>query len=134
MDTNVIHILETCTRASEDATLLFPQIVGMLIQVGVEQYHADLQRSEKTYYLPDGQSYVVACTPSSVAIAEAFDAQAVEAAIRASQAKQIVYAEFIARIAAAGCTSYFVSMAGKRAVYFGRTAESHVEHFPMKKE
>mgnify|MGYP000402610447 CR=1 FL=1 len=31
---------------------------------------------------------------------------------------------------AAGCAGYMVSFLGKRVVYFGRTAEVHVEHFP----
>ncbi len=30
----------------------------------------------------------------------------------------------------AGCAGYFVSLIGRRAVYFGRTAETHVEPFP----
>lgn len=32
--------------------------------------------------------------------------------------------------AAAGFEGYLVSLPGRRAVYFGRTAETHVEHFP----
>lgn len=130
---NVIHVLETCTRASDEATMLFPHIVRQLIDVSVEQYHADLQRAEKTYYLADGQSHVVACAPTTTAVAATFDAAAVAAAVRDSQAQRIVYQEFISRIAAAGCTSYFVSMAGQRAVYFGRTAEFHTEYFPQAK-
>jgi hypothetical protein len=31
---------------------------------------------------------------------------------------------------AAGCAGYIVSFLGRRVVYFGRTAETHVEHFP----
>jgi uncharacterized protein YbcV (DUF1398 family) len=30
----------------------------------------------------------------------------------------------------AGCVSYFVSLAGRRAVYYGRTGDEHVEWFP----
>jgi len=34
-------------------------------------------------------------------------------------------------VVAAGCTGYLVSFPGQRAVYFGRTGETHVEHFPQ---
>jgi hypothetical protein len=32
---------------------------------------------------------------------------------------------------AAGCAGYIVSFTGRRAVYFGRNAEIHVECFPQ---
>jgi hypothetical protein len=32
---------------------------------------------------------------------------------------------------AAGCAGYIVSFLGKQALYYGRTAETHVEHFPQ---
>lgn len=130
MNQDMIETLEHCTRAADDASLKFPEIVARLIGVGVEQYHADLLRSEKTYYLPDGATHVSRCMPIGAPIAEAFDPAGIAAAVRASQAQQIDYAEFCERAAAAGCTSYFVSMAGRRALYLGRTAENCVEHFP----
>ena len=34
------------------------------------------------------------------------------------------------KVMAAGCAGYMVSFLGKRVLYFGRTAETHVEHFP----
>ncbi len=50
--------------------------------------------------------------------------------MRAVQGGRIRYREFCARIAAAGCVGYFVSIPGRRAVYYGRTADSHTEWFP----
>jgi uncharacterized protein YbcV (DUF1398 family) len=41
------------------------------------------------------------------------------------------YAGFCAKVEAAGCAGYMVSFLGKRVVYFGRTAQTHVEHFPQ---
>lgn len=65
-------------------------------------------------------------------IAAVFDADAVRAAIR--QAQQLVpgytYAGFCDKVTTAGCAGYIVSMLGRRVLYFGRTAETHVEHFP----
>jgi hypothetical protein len=40
------------------------------------------------------------------------------------------YAAFGAKAKAAGCAGYIVSFLGRRVVYFGHTAETHVEHFP----
>lgn len=42
------------------------------------------------------------------------------------------YKGFRKKVMAAGCVGYTVSFIGKRAVYYGRTAETHVEHFPEK--
>jgi uncharacterized protein YbcV (DUF1398 family) len=60
----------------------------------------------------------------------AFSAEGVAHAVGATQAGQIKYRAFCRQIAAAGCAGYFVSLPGRRAVYYGRTGETHVEHFP----
>ncbi|GAA0335036.1 hypothetical protein GCM10009087_51720 [Sphingomonas oligophenolica] len=130
MNQHVIETLEQCTCAADDASLRFPEIVAKLMEAGVEQYHADLLRAEKTYYLPDGVTHISKCAPVATLFATAFDAAGIAAAVRASQAQEIDYTAFCERVAAAGCTGYFVSMAGRRALYLGRTAESCVEYFP----
>lgn len=94
-------------------------------------YSLDLQRSEKTYYLPNGDSLVVPVARIGITPALSFSATGVETAVREIQSNKIVYQEFCTRIAASGCIGYFVSLAGKRAVYLGRTGESYVEPFPQ---
>jgi uncharacterized protein YbcV (DUF1398 family) len=130
MDADARHVVEDCTRASDDGSISFPQVVARLAEAGVEQYHADLRRAEKTYYVADDSSHVVSSRAITACYASAFSAEGVEAAVRASQAGEIGYAQFCERIAAAGCIGYLVSLVGRRAVYFGRTGESHVELFP----
>lgn len=130
MDAALTAILEDCTRLSYTTTGAFPRIVATLAGAGVDQYHADLLRAEKTFYLPDGTSHVCAMEPLTVPVADRFDAASVQAAIRDSQAGTLHYRDFMARIAAAGCTSYIVSIAGRRALYLGRRADSHLELFP----
>jgi uncharacterized protein YbcV (DUF1398 family) len=132
MDATIVRVLDACTRGSDDGTVKFPEIVGRLAAAGVEQYHADLRRAEKTYYLPGGDSHVCPAEPVAGPIAEAFEPAAVAAAVRASQAGTIDYPAFLVRIAAAGCTSYFVSIIGRRALYLGRGADYCVEYFPPK--
>ncbi|HET9959947.1 MAG TPA: DUF1398 family protein [Polyangiaceae bacterium] len=123
-------LVEECTRASEEGRTTFPEVVAKLTQAGVERYHADLLRAEKTYYWRDDSSLVVAATPVKHAFARDFSASEVEQAVRASQAGRIRYVEFCERVAAAGCVGYFVSLVGRRVVYYGRTGESHIELFP----
>lgn len=130
MDAYVKHVVEECTQASSAATMTFAEIVGKLIEAGIEHYHADLQRAEMTYYMPDGSSHGVPSTALVVSPVEAFSAAGVETSIRASQAGKIDFKRFCVEIAAAGCIGYLVSFPGRRAVYYGRTAETHVEPFP----
>jgi uncharacterized protein YbcV (DUF1398 family) len=130
MEQHIRDVVIECTRASDEERAQFPVIVGQLVAAGVERYHADLVRSEKTYYLPDGSNIVVPCHAVELQPAQAFSAQQVEAAVRASQQEEIGYREFCRRVVRAGCAGYWVSLVGKRAVYYGRTGETHVERFP----
>lgn len=54
------------------------------------------------------------------------------AAIREAQSlvPGYTYRGFCAKARAAGCAGYIVSFLGRRAVYFGRTAETLTEPFP----
>lgn len=132
MNANVQAVAEACSRGSEEDSLSFGQVLGMLAGVGVEGYYADFRRSAKTYYLPDGESIEVKAHDPDVTIAPIFDAGRVEAAVRQSQAGTHTYRAFCEKVMAAGCSGYLVSLLGRRVVYFGRTAETHVEHFPNK--
>ncbi len=130
MDAQTRDVLIECTKASDEERVTFPDVVMKLIGAGVERYHADLLRSEKIYYLPNGESEAVLCDAIGVVPPPEFSAQGVDDAVRAIQAGKIQYRAFCERVMAAGCVGYFVSMAGKRAIYYGRTGDSHVEWFP----
>ena len=127
-------IAEECTAASEEDRMSFPQILGALSGVGIEGYFADLRRAVKIYYLPLGESIEIATGGATPAVAEAFDSSAVAAAVRWAQAgaPDYSYKGFCERVMEAGCMGYLVSLPGRRAVYFGRTGETHVEHFPKR--
>ncbi|AMJ60811.1 DUF1398 domain-containing protein [Bosea sp. PAMC 26642] len=134
MDTRLTAIAQTCLDAAENNTMAFPQIVGKLMQEGFESYMIDYRGATATYYLPDGESVALPTkSHGSGAIATVLDTVAVQAAIE--EAQQAVpgytYAGFCAKVMAAGCAGYIVSFSGRRAVYFGRTAETHVEQFPQ---
>lgn len=133
MKAHLIEIAEKCLRGAEDHTMTFPQIVGTLIDAGFESYAIDYRRAKAIYYRADGDSVELEAHRIDIAVAAAFDTGAIQAAIR--DAQQLVqgytYAGFSRKVMAAGCAGYIVSFSGRRAVYFGRTAEVHVEHFPQ---
>jgi uncharacterized protein YbcV (DUF1398 family) len=122
--------MQECTEASDQERISFGDVVMKLMQAGVERYHADLLRADKIYYLPSGESHRIPAAPVEATPALAFTAAGVAAAVRAIQQRQIQYREFCERIAQAGCVGYMVSLAGRRAVYYGRCGDSYVEPFP----
>lgn len=124
------QVIQHCARGALAGELTFPEIVGKLAAVGVERYHADYSREEITYYLSDGDSLVVPSPHPQQATAVEFSPSAVATAVRQSQRGEHTYLDFIRKTMAAGCVGYFVQIAGRRAIYFGRNGDSHVEHFP----
>jgi uncharacterized protein YbcV (DUF1398 family) len=108
MDAQLRTIAENCKNGAEDNTMTFPQIVGTLMKAGFESYIVDFRRQSATYYRPDGESVEFKTHEIAVPVAAALDAEA----------------------KSAGCAGYMVSISGKRALYFGRTGETHVEYFP----
>jgi uncharacterized protein YbcV (DUF1398 family) len=125
-------IARQCLDGAETNSMTFPQIVGTLMTAGFESYMVDFRRAVATYYLPDGESVELPAPAAQTAVGAAFDPAALGAAIREAQtlAPGYTYKGFCAKAGAAGCAGYIVSFSGRRAVYFGRTAEIHVEHFP----
>jgi len=132
MDAERISIAETCLNAAHDGSLSFPEIVGKLIDTGFEGYMVDYRRNSQTYYLPGGDSVTMNMQPSASSVAAAFDATEIERLVRWAQANpaDYSYVAFGEKAKDAGCAGYLVSFLGRRVVYFGRTAETHVEHFP----
>jgi uncharacterized protein YbcV (DUF1398 family) len=130
MDTQIKNIVEECSAGSEEGRLTFPQVVMKLSEAGIERYNVDLVRHEKIFYMPDGLSYRIESHLIPTGPAQAFNKDGIVSAIRESQAQKIDYKTFCQKIADFGCVSYLVSLAGRRAVYFGRRGDSHVELFP----
>ncbi len=135
MDTSITAIIQDCHLASKEDRLDFPQILAALHQAGIEGYLVDYRRSTKTYYLPDGENLELPSPVVEATISEHFNAATVEQAVREAQTKAAgyTYKGFCTKVMQAGCAGYIVSILGRRVVYFGRTAETHVEHFPTGK-
>lgn len=133
MDAQQKAIAEECLAASYEGTVDFPDVVKKLLAVGFEGYIVDYRRSTTTYYLPNGESVQLPNVKTRGTVAAEFKLDTVEAAVREAQAKaaDYTYKRFCAKVKAAGCAGYFVSLLGKRVIYYGRTAETHVEYFPQ---
>ena len=134
MDAQQITIAKNCLDAAYDKTMAFPEIVGVLIKAGFESYVVDYRRNTTTYFLPDGNSNTLENRPSEGnEVAALFDQPEIATTERWAQANppDYSYSAFCTKVKALGCAGYIVSFLGKRVLYFGRTAETHIEHFPQ---
>jgi len=133
MTTKLSDVAQKCLHAAYAGTMDFPEIVGTLIGAGFEGYNVDYRAATATYFLTDGTCFALNLPEGHEPVAKAFDAASIQRAIREAQTRApgYTYAGFCSTVMAAGCAGYMVSFLGKRAVYYGRTAETHVEHFPQ---
>lgn len=127
-------VAQQCKAGAEENTMAFPEIVGQLMAAGFERYVVDFCKADITYYLQDGENVTLKGFKDEIFIPSEFDGAAIQSAIKEAQLKVpgYSYKGFCKKVMAAGCVGYTVSFVGKRAVYYGRTAETHVEHFPGK--
>jgi len=125
-------VAQSCMSAAESGSMTFPQIVQALIAAGFDGYLVDFRQGSITYYLPDGDLVQLKAGHVGHSVGERFDVDVIRQAIR--EAQQLVagytYGGFCKTVTGAGCAGYFVSLLGKRVLYFGRTAEIHAELFP----
>lgn len=133
MNTALKTIAQNCLQAAEENTKTFPQIVEALMKAGFEGYTIDFRRAVGTYYLPNGESIDLPLDKHNNDVAAVFDLSTIQAAIKEAQMQVpgYTYAGFCTKVMQAGCAGYMVSFPGRRVLYFGRTAETHVELFPQ---
>lgn len=122
--------IQSTFEASNKGSIHFGQVIGQLVGAGVESYHVDYRSGRTTYYLPDGSTVDFSFERPQDGIAEAFDGDAVRAAILGAQQGRVMYPEFKKLSQRAGCTAYTVWIAGRHVVYLGRRGETHIERFP----
>jgi uncharacterized protein YbcV (DUF1398 family) len=127
MDERVKSAVRELTAALEQERTTFPDAVQALLATGVERCHADFCAGTTTYYMRDGSFEI---TASRIIVAgHDFLGEPVKEAVHAVEQGEIGYRMFCDRLAGAGCVGYFVSLAGRRSVYYGRTLAAHVEWF-----
>lgn len=125
-----MDVVRECTRLSDEEKINFPEIVRRLVDAGIELYYADLLSENKVYYAQNEAFKVDSSIKAKREVAYSFDAKGIIDAIRQSQAGSIRYQEFLRRILNCGVISYMVFINGRKAIYFGRNGEQHIEEFP----
>jgi uncharacterized protein YbcV (DUF1398 family) len=135
MNEQMKAVAHKCLEGAESNTMTFPQILATLTGAGFEGYFVDFRRGTVAYYLPSGESVELPGAKPSVPVAAQFEAAVVKEAIREAQnlVPGYTYKGLVTKVAGAGCAGYVVSFIGRRVLYFARTAETHVEHFPQSK-
>jgi uncharacterized protein YbcV (DUF1398 family) len=125
------ELIKQAARAILDGTMSFPEVVGQLIEAGVEYYHVDYVGLRKTFYSASGELMMTTIDYEGLPpVAENFDVAAVCADILDSQRHGQKYRDFTRRAMAAGVQGYFAFLRGKRVTYLGRQGDQHTEWFP----
>ena len=130
MQDSTQHTIRSTFEASNEGRIHFGQVIGQLVEAGVESSHVDYRCGRSTYFLPDGESLDLTFEKPAEGIADTFDGDAVHAAIRGAQRGEVMYPAFKTLTQRAGCAGYTVWIAGRHVTYFGRRGETHVERFP----
>jgi hypothetical protein len=134
MNAQQAAIARSCLTGAAEGTMNFPAIVATLVGSGFDGYAVDYRRNTTTYFLPDGESLVLDnAHPAGGPVTEAFDEAGLVTQIKWAQsnASDYSYTAFSDNVRRCGCAGYIVSAPGKRVLYYGRTAETHVEHMPF---
>ena len=125
------EVVAEAARATLDGSMAFAEIVGRLIETGVEYYHVDYVALQKTFYSATGEMIKTPITYENLPnIAAEFDVDALKAAILDSQQNGQHYKDFTKRVMTAGVQGYMAFLRGKRVTYWGRGGDSHTEWFP----
>lgn len=125
------EVVAQAARATLDGSMAFAEIVGRLIETGVEYYHVDYVALQKTFYSASGAMIKTPITYENLPnVAEDFDVDALKAAILDSQQNGQLYKDFTKRAMSAGVQGYMAFLRGKRVTYWGRGGDSHTEWFP----
>lgn len=123
--------IERLASATLDGSMPFPEIVGRLLEEGVEYYLVDYRALRFTFYGVAGGVVVAPLQFEGLPeINETFEPAGLRAAILDSQLRGQKFRDFSARAMRAGVQSYYAFLRGKRVLYLGRQGDQHVEWFP----
>ncbi len=123
--------IEKLASATLDGSMPFPEIVGRLIEEGVEYYLVDYRALRFTFYGVAGGVVVAPLQFEGLPeINETFEPAGLRAAILDSQSRGQKFRDFSVRAMRAGVQSYYAFLRGKRVLYLGRQGDQHVEWFP----
>ena len=131
MNLNAKEVIEKCAYESHAGLLTFPEVLGHLVEAGIESYFADYRNQSTTYYFSSNESLAIPMAMPEIKIPSTFNKDDIVLAIRGAQSDAVRYPDFLKLTMSAGCIGYIVWITGKRVSYLGRQGEVHVEHFPQ---
>lgn len=130
MEHAIASLIQETLNASNEGRIHFGQVVGNLVNIGVESYVVDYRTGRVTYYMPCGETLTLEQEPANNQIAAEFSGPAIKEAILGAQRGEVMYPQFKQLSQAAGCIGYTVWIIGRHVTYYGRKGETHVERFP----
>ena len=113
----------------------FPYLAEALRSAGVRRYFFDVP-SASVVYVTDAGDVLQPGSPAGAAptgemvVVPSFDAGRLIAAIRADQAGESAFPEFVAATLASGVLRYEVDTDARTCTYLGLHGESYVEEYP----
>lgn len=123
--------LQQLVTATLTGAMPFPEIVGRLMQEGVDHYQVDYLLLQFRFYGVHGGVVLAPLVLEGLPpVHDTFDVTALKAAIYDSQANGQKFRDFCGRAMTAGVQSYSVFLGGQRVMYVGRQGDHHVEWFP----
>ena len=124
MQDSTQHTIRSTFEASNEGRIHFGQVIGQLVGAGVESYHVDYRCGRSTYFLPYGESLDLTFEKPAEGIADAFDGDAVHAAIRGAQRGEVMYPAFKTLTQRAGTSP--TSAAGARRTWSASRTERQI--------
>ena len=90
MNESTRTVIQATFEASNKGQIHFGDVIAQLIGVQVESYHVDYRSGRTTYYLREGAALDFGLEQPQEPISEAFDGDAVRAAILGAQEGRVL--------------------------------------------
>ncbi|MFW2570637.1 DUF1398 family protein [Legionella sp. 29fVS95] len=127
--TEAIAFIKQSLEGCFNNTIIFPEHVKTLAEMGVIRYEVDLQANRIHYYFNDKTTHMEEIALNQAPMSNHFDKESVQKTISAIQQQMIDYPTFLKRIMAAGTQQYIVDIIAQQVIYLGKE-EQLIEDFP----
>jgi uncharacterized protein YbcV (DUF1398 family) len=123
MDTKAISDLFQLSLAGQNT---FGEVLKHLSEFGVQRFHIDLVKHERTLYSRNDEVYVEKFVLDRPAQAcTEFSQKGIDEAIALIQTNEIEFVELLARYTTSGVAGYLVFIDGDRIFFYGRNGEEY---------
>ncbi|STX37568.1 DUF1398 family protein [Legionella feeleii] len=127
--TEAIAFIKQSLDGCFNNTIIFPEHVKKLAEMGVIRYEVDLKANHIDYYFNDKTTHREEIALTLAAMNNNFDKESVQKTISAIQQQMIDYPTLLKRIVAAGTQKHVVDIIAQQVIYLGKE-EQLIEDFP----